>query len=481
MSPRPEPLKPSWRTFAWSAAYLLAVSAALYALFANWAYDDPFITYRYADNLARGLGFVYNPGERLLSTTSPLFALLLAALKALGGEVHSAATLIGVLSAAAGGLCLWALGRTWQTPWIGIAGIFLYPSFTLLTMTLGSETPLYLAFCLGAFAAFARQRWMLAAALAALAVLTRPDGALVPLVLAAAFLLRPGRPKPTLKNLPWKALALFLALSAAWLLFAWAYFGSPIPLTLAAKQHQGAMAASQRFGPGFLTLLANYNKPLYWVEAALAAAGLGVMLWKRSPWLVLLAWTGLYFAAYTLLGVSRYYWYYTPLLPGFVACLGMGLEALFQRLRRIPLRLLVLLPAALLLFQACDTWELHTRPDPRYPIYRAAGEWAATHTPPEASLGTLEVGIIGYYARRPMVDFAGLIQPEIGARLGASTTYQDAALWALERYAPDYLILHAGLYPQLEQAAAQDGYQPVHTLSGAGYAYPADLVIYACP
>ena len=481
MFPHPEPVKPSWRTLAWSAAYLLAVSTALYALFANWAYDDPFITYRYADNLARGLGFVYNPGERLLSTTSPLFALLLAAVKALGGEIHTSATLIGALSAAMGGLCLWALGRTWQTPLVGWAGLLLYPGFALLGTTIGSETPLYLALCLGAFAAFARSRWMLAAILAALAVLTRPDGALVPLTLAAAFLLRPGRPKPALQNIPWKAVALFLALTAAWFLFAWAYFGSPIPLTLAAKQHQGAMAASQRFGPGLLTILANYNKPLYWVEAALAAAGLGVILWKRSPWLVLLAWTGLYFAAFTLLGVSRYYWYYTPLLPGFIACLGMGLETLFQRLRRIPLGLLVLLPAALLIFQARDTWELHTRPDPRYPIYRAAGEWAAQHTSPEASIGTLEVGMIGFYARRPMVDFAGLIQPEIGARLGPTSTYQEAALWALEHYAPDVLILHAGLYPQLEAAAAARGCQPVHTLSGATYGYSHDLVIDACP
>ena len=380
MFPHPEPVKPSWRTLAWSAAYLLAVSAALYALFANWAYDDPFITYRYADNLARGLGFVYNPGERLLSTTSPLFALLLAAVKALGGEIHTSATLIGALSAACGGLCLWILGRTWQTPLVGWAGLLLYPGFALLGTTIGSETPLYLALCLGAFAAFARPHWTLTAILAALAVLTRPDGALVPLTLAAAFLLRPGMPKPALQNIPWKAVALFLALSAAWFLFAWAYFGSPIPLTLAAKQHQGAMVASQRFGPGFLTILANYNKPLYWVEAALAAAGLGVMLWKRSPWLVLLAWTGLYFAAFTLLGVSRYYWYYTPLLPGFIACLGIGLEALFQRLRRIPLGLLVLLPAALLIFQARDTWELHARPDPRYPIYRARrGVGCPTH------------------------------------------------------------------------------------------------------
>jgi hypothetical protein len=30
----------------------------------SWlTFDDAFITYRYADNLRRGLGLVYNPGE----------------------------------------------------------------------------------------------------------------------------------------------------------------------------------------------------------------------------------------------------------------------------------------------------------------------------------------------------------------------------------------------------------------------------------
>ena len=34
--------------------------------------DDSFITYRYAQNMARGLGLVYNQDEAVLSTTTPL-------------------------------------------------------------------------------------------------------------------------------------------------------------------------------------------------------------------------------------------------------------------------------------------------------------------------------------------------------------------------------------------------------------------------
>ena len=40
--------------------------------------DDLFITYRYGDNLHKVVGFVYNPGERVLSTTTPMLVLILA-------------------------------------------------------------------------------------------------------------------------------------------------------------------------------------------------------------------------------------------------------------------------------------------------------------------------------------------------------------------------------------------------------------------
>ena len=45
-----------------------------------YTYDDAFITYRMAANLASGHGFVYNPGEWHLGSTAALYGLMLAAL-----------------------------------------------------------------------------------------------------------------------------------------------------------------------------------------------------------------------------------------------------------------------------------------------------------------------------------------------------------------------------------------------------------------
>ena len=51
--------------------------------------DDAYITYRYAMNVATGVGMVYNPGEAVLGTTTPLYTLLLALLAMLGGAAHN--------------------------------------------------------------------------------------------------------------------------------------------------------------------------------------------------------------------------------------------------------------------------------------------------------------------------------------------------------------------------------------------------------
>ncbi|MCJ7483445.1 MAG: hypothetical protein MUO31_10815 [Thermodesulfovibrionales bacterium] len=46
----------------------------------SFHYDDPFITYRYAKNLNSGLGLVYNRGEKVFGTSTPLYAIILAIL-----------------------------------------------------------------------------------------------------------------------------------------------------------------------------------------------------------------------------------------------------------------------------------------------------------------------------------------------------------------------------------------------------------------
>jgi hypothetical protein len=513
----------------WAGTYLLLVTGGLSILFAGWAYDDPFITYRYADNLSRGLGLVYNPGEQVLSTTSPLFALLLAALHPLWPNLHSLAVLIGAFSLAAGGLCLWDLASHPNLKFTRWVGLLFYPLFPLVNSTLSSETPFYLALCLGAMASYKRRQYRLSALSAILAALTRPDGVLVAVILGLHYLWchRPSRHawRQWLAHLPWQVVWIYLGLGLGWVCFAWVYYGSPIPVTLFAKQQQAAVEGSLTFLPGFVIILGWYSSWLYQAEAVLSLPGLvyGLLRLPAMRWLA--AWTGLYFASYSLLGVTRYFWYYAPLVPAFVLSFGLSLDGLGTFLRRVvgrkpakevttevvttieaghdPAREATaevvptigtgkhattmasrLLPGVLLVgllvLQLGHLWQMHLAPDPRLPIYRAAGQWLNAHTPAETSVGTLEIGIIGYYAQRPMVDFAGLIQPAIATQLGQSGSYAESARWGFDTYKPDYVVLHQGLFPALE-AEVLSRCQHQVTFPAEEYNYTFDMSIYACP
>lgn len=463
------------------AAYLLVSTVILYLFFSSYAYDDPFITFRYAENLASGKGFVYNPGEKVLSTTTPLFALVLGVLAKLGGQPYPMSLLLGAFSLSIGGLFIWGIAQEFETPEAGWAGLALFPFFPMVVNTLGSEVPLYIALAVGAIYFYIRQNFPAAAALAGLVVLVRPDGILVAVVLGAHFLLLVRRP------IPWKAVLIFLGITLSWLLFAWIYFGSPIPVTLAAKRQQGEMAITESFFRGFFTTVKSYTSWPYRLEAVLAFFGLYFFVRSGRRWGLFLAWIGLYFAAYSFLGVGRYFWYYSALVPGFIALVGLGVSWLHRRVSgwggRTAYYLAFLLPAVLVAASLYGQWRslnfMRLNPSSRNAAYREVGEWLNTHTAPQDRVGALEVGIIGYYARRPMIDFAGLIQPAVARQFSVDATYEDAALFAVDYYRPEYLVLHDGIFPRLE--GTLDGKcHPVQSFLGVNYGYSLDLLVYDC-
>jgi len=475
--------------------YILGVSLGIFAVFSQWAYDDPFITYRYARNIASGLGFVYNVGENTLSTTTPLFAILLAFLSKTGLSIHTLANAVTALSVAVGGLLIWELAKTWQTPWVGWTGLLLYPTFPLLLSTLGSESILYLAIVFGAFVLYARQRYGGAVLLVALAILTRSDGLLVGIVLGVHYLwMNRGQilDGAFWRKQPWFWVGISLGLLLTWHGFAWLYFGDPLPVTLAAKQAQGRMAISQHFAPGVLRIAGWYlGSWPYWVEFGLLLIGVVFSLVKEKRWWIVLAWSGLYFLVYTLLGVTSYYWYYAPLVPGWVIAVGLGFTFLsrfsfpapnhatpgFGKFRLVFLGLLL---SAILSAQVINLLEMSHRVDPRYAIYQAAGEWLSENTPQDATVGALEVGIIGYYADRSMVDFAGLVQPEVAEQFSYDKTYDDAAVWAVDRYQPDYVLILSNDLPGLVNGPLAADCGLAYQLAGADFDFHSDIMIFEC-
>ncbi len=72
-------------------------------------FDDTYITFRYSLNLASGHGFVYNLGEPVLGTTTPLWTLVLALFSALGAPIEQTALVISLACDAASAFFLFRL------------------------------------------------------------------------------------------------------------------------------------------------------------------------------------------------------------------------------------------------------------------------------------------------------------------------------------------------------------------------------------
>lgn len=488
---------PQWTTpSSWAIGWSVGIAVILVWLFHQQNFDDPYITYRYAVNLAEGRGFLYNVGERTISTTTPLYAILLVPVYMVGWDIPTVASSIGAISLACCGVCFWFLARAWGMRKAGMVGLVLLPTSPLLLPTIGGEIPWYLALILAGFLACAHRRIGWAALLFALATLTRADGVLATIA-ALLYLLCTSAGSRSLGQYPslsqttaqsWQTVLRlgipYATLIAPWFVFAWGYSGSPFPATLVAKQHQALLPGSQRFLDGWIAQMHQFwDHPFLRIQLAMAAMGGGILLGRRGrPWLLVGGWNLLYLVGYTMLGVSGYFWYYGPLAIGLSTLIGLGIE-LFDRMPRASVMLRYALLGALLLAMAYPhgyvMLKTYRQRDPRIAIYREAGEWLRQHTPPDARVGTLEVGIIGYYAQRRMYDFAGLLQPETARQLTSTTSYAHAAVWVFRRYHPDYLVLQKGLFGLLESDPVFRQQCTVAKILTTPE-YPHTLIIYAC-
>jgi hypothetical protein len=466
--------------FAWAGLSALL----LFLVFRDWGFDDPYITFRYARNIASGTGFVYNAGEHVLSTTTPLYALILALVHRLGLDIPLWSNIIGCMSLGLGGLALWNLGNHWQTPIAGAVAMILFPLSALLHTTLGSETVVYIACILYGFLACVRLQYILAAVLFALATLLRAD-AVVAAGIAGIYVLVVQWDRQSWRSLPWRALVVYGLLLVPWGIFAGIYFGNPLPVTLAAKQQQLFVPGMRDFFGGLVVRLRDqwHSELMRW-HLPLAAVGLCALPWLRPQWLLVVGWGVLYSAAYTILGVASYFWYYAPVTVTLVVLLALGVEAIYVFLRRLPgtywqSAVAALLVGAVILLQVLSFLSIKDRVDSRLEIYRDVGIWLHQNTEPDASIEALEVGIIGYYSERRMIDIAGLIQPEVARHLAAGGGYDYTAWWAFHHFRPTHLVLQDKLFQRLEHDPVfQEQCQRIRVFTDPAYTYP--LVVYAC-
>ena len=231
----------------WALALLaaVAITVCVYrAVSSAWLSDDSFISFRYAENLVQGKGFVYNEGEYVEGYSNLLWTLLIAGATALGisPEVCSKVVGLGSWLALVGFLAMWSWRQRDRRPFMPLAAALVLLMDDYQTWATGGLETSMFAFLsvtgvlLASQARAERRRMLFAGTLLAAAVATRPDGIIFAAAgVAAAWLVNndvPGRKRWILVSAV--ALPLILA-GAALAAFKLLYYGDLFPSAFYSK------------------------------------------------------------------------------------------------------------------------------------------------------------------------------------------------------------------------------------------------------
>lgn len=160
----------------------------LLVYYSNYTADDSFITFRYAENIASGKGFVYNDKERILGTSTPLYTLLLAVWVKLGLPIMLAARIINIGADGLTGILVFLLLKTFQLRGASFATFFylLFPRVVVWSVS-GMETSLYVLFIATSFYFYHKKSFNLTGLFIGLTFLTRVDGIILGLAVLVHF------------------------------------------------------------------------------------------------------------------------------------------------------------------------------------------------------------------------------------------------------------------------------------------------------
>jgi len=382
--------------------------------------DDAYITFRYAENLSLGHGLVFNPDESVLGTTTPLFALVLAALKVAGVSIIPAAQWLGLLSMAGVTLILQSLLRQSTTQPVAFAMgmcIALHPDTAFMASS-GMETAPSLLLVLGSLLFALNGRPGVAGACGGAAMLMRPDGVLVVALTSIVLAYRnPGK--------LWRLLLAATLVVAPWILYATFTYGSPVPHSIPAKKLVHAATFSQIALAHVQSL--TLNLPLKFL------AGLGIIggllsLLRRSELSLVTLWVAAYSVSLGASGIApQFPWYVTPLSPVLVLLAAYALDQIAvwiskrqkesSDVRSWPRRFFA--PGVLLLLAGlCITdvnWRgFRTDTEEREAAYFTIGNYLQTRSRAGDVVFVGEVGVLSYVLlEQKIIDSSGINSPDV--------------------------------------------------------------------
>lgn len=406
--------------------------------------DDAYIHLRIAHNFASGAGPVFNVGERVEVTSSPLWTLLLACALWLGMSGGAAVTTLALGSAAlVGGAMAWLGSQLggWRAAILSPLLLATLPGFAAWTGS-GMETPLaaagFIAATVSMLATSSIRGAVRTALLGGLLSYLRPELiACVPSLVGLAVLALPRR--DWLRGFVLAGVAALVPLALLFLARRW-YFGEWLPNTYYAKMSEGGVAQRLK-GVGYVWHFVKLH-PIYLGLAAVAFAK-GSAPTRR---------VGLVFANFLLAVVwagGDGFYYVRLALPGLPLAVAMC-AAFLAALE--PRRIQALAVVAALVVQV--GWSFRAMGEFGRCMIGAifAQECAEIGTflrgLPKGMVATVGIGGIAYTSERPILDLVGLADKHIARakRMKGAAIGHDHAdnSYVLSR-APEMVLLNGWL------------------------------------
>jgi hypothetical protein len=425
-------------------------------------FDDSYITLKFASNFVRYGNITYDGNSFFAGATSPLHIIFIV-LCGLFLDIESASLAVGSIFFILSSLLvyLWTLALYRNKTVALFAGILTATNGWLNFDALnGLETTTFIFFSLLTFYLFYlyRSKPFYVIPLA-LSILTRPEGWFI----AAALWLWEGmtyfrqKKRHTLKGI-FIVPCLLVLLLLPYLLSVFYYTGTPLPGTATAKAiffGEGGIPLINKTGCFknglylfFITLL--YPVPLF---------TLPLILFSRK--VISLSYLWLFYGIFCLFYfflfpcALKHYWcrYQHVFIPFIIIALSGGTYELInmwkQKFLKTAMTAVLCLCLAynqIISFQKVKNIYLNQIECTKHTLFNLA-HWIKLNTPDDSSIALHDIGVVGYYAERRIVDLVGLTNPEIrkhyvdksGKKL---LPFKDRQIITyLKTKKPDYLVI----------------------------------------
>lgn len=503
---------------------IIAIAVVAHFLWQEWQIagawgfplDDTWIHLQFARNLSERGEFSFNPGQPLSASTSPLWTLFLALIHLMPCDVIWAVKAVGLLLLWTCGVLTLLLAHELglKPHWALLAGgvVVLTPRLIWGSLS-GMEVMFYATLAtaglLGHVRSLNRPPALWGTTCFALATLARPECAMLfPLAILDRW--RICRDWRTLWRLYRHHALVFGLILTPFLTFNLLTLGKWLPNTYYAKVGvyglPGALVAGDwvRIGKTvlFYPLIQMQEIVRFGVENHLILAffvpfGMGWFLFSgqntsRSLLLpmVLIAFPILRGILAPFQGATFQHGRYVAHLVPVLTIAGLlGLQGCWEFIRdryQVPAQwlhrayrvafLLILWNALAMNLQYARTYGQDV--ENIQTMHVQMGQWLAQNTPSDAVIATHDIGAIGYFSGRRILDTVGLVTPEVLPFINAGKSVEEGVLAFLEHRKPDYLVVMPNWYPRL--TIHPESFRPIHeiTLTRVTIAAGNRLVVY---